>query len=242
MRLFKQTPEDYYNAPYAEFPALIRAVVVVVMAILWVFSKLMWRWKVEDADLLFERQEGRGSVVICNHTSMAELLAVETALFFGGRRIRPIFKSEFAKSKIVRWAFSRVGGIPVERGTADMKCLRAAQHALQRGEDVLIFPEGTRIRSREIKPEVHGGFALIAQMGKAPVNPLAICGWSDITPAGKKLMRPKKCWIRAGKAVSLSDAPAGLRRTERLAWFESEAMSRVYAMRDELCAEHPGRF
>lgn len=123
-----------------------------------------------------------------------------------------------------------------------MKCLRAAQHALQRGEDVLIFPEGTRIRSREIKPEVHGGFALIAQMGKAPVNPLAICGWSDITPAGKKLMRPKKCWIRAGKAISLSDAPAELKRKERLAWFESEAMNRVYAMRDELCAEHPGRF
>ena len=141
MRLFKQTPEDYYNAPYDEFPALIRGTVAVVMGILWVFSKLMWRWKVEDSDLLFERQEGRGSVVICNHTSMAELLAVETALFFGGRRIRPIFKSEFAKSKIVRWAFSRVGGIPVERGTADMKCLRAAQHALQRGEDVLIFPE-----------------------------------------------------------------------------------------------------
>ena len=141
MRLFKQTPEDYYNAPYAEFPVLIRGTVFVVMGILWVFSKLMWRWKVEDSDLLFERQEGRGSVVICNHTSMAELLAVETALFFGGRRIRPIFKSEFAKSKIVRWAFSRVGGIPVERGTADMKCLRAAQHALQRGEDVLIFPE-----------------------------------------------------------------------------------------------------
>ena len=212
------------------------------MGILWVFSKLMWRWKVEDSDLLFERQEGRGSVVICNHTSMAELLAVETALFFGGRRIRPIFKSEFAKSKIVRWAFSRVGGIPVERGTADMKCLRAAQHALQRGEDVLIFPEGTRIRSREIKPEVHGGFALIAQMGKAPVNPLAICGWSDITPAGKKIMRPKKCWIRAGKLISLSDAPVELKRKERLAWFESEAMSRVYAMRDDLCAEHPGRF
>mgnify|MGYP001707149635 CR=1 FL=1 len=171
MRLFEQTPEDYYNAPYAEFPALIRGTVFVVMAILWAFSKLMWRWKVEDADLLFERQEGRGSVVICNHTSMAELLAVETALFFGGRRIRPIFKSEFAKSKIVRWAFSRVGGIPVERGTADMKCLRAAQHALQRGEDVLIFPEGTRIRSREIKPEVHGGFALIAQMGPSTRSP-----------------------------------------------------------------------
>lgn len=99
MRLFKQTPEDYYNAPYAEFPALIRGTVAVVMGILWVFSKLMWRWKVEDSDLLFERQEGRGSVVICNHTSMAELLAVETALFYGGRRIRPIFKSSLPRAR-----------------------------------------------------------------------------------------------------------------------------------------------
>ena len=30
MRLFKQTPEGYYNAPYAEFPALIRGTVFVV--------------------------------------------------------------------------------------------------------------------------------------------------------------------------------------------------------------------
>lgn len=99
MRLFKQTPEDYYNAPYAEFPALIRGTVAVVMGILWVFSKLMWRWKVEDADLLFERQEGRGSVVICNHTSMAELLAVETALFFGGRASAPSLNPSLPRAR-----------------------------------------------------------------------------------------------------------------------------------------------
>ena len=100
MRLFKQTPEDYYNAPYAEFPALIRGTVAVVMGILWVFSRLMWRWKVEDSDLLFERQKGRGSVVICNHTSMAELLAVETALSFGGRRIRPILSPSLPRARL----------------------------------------------------------------------------------------------------------------------------------------------
>ena len=149
MRLFKQTPEDYYNAPYDEFPALIRGAVAVVMGILWVFSKLMWRWKVEDSDLLFERQEGRGSVVICNHTSMAEFAGRGDGVVLWRPRIRAIFKSEFAKTKIVRWAFSRVGGIPVERGTADMKCLRAAQHALQRGEDVLIFPEHAHPLARD---------------------------------------------------------------------------------------------
>ena len=100
MRLFKQTPEDYYNAPYDEFPALIRGTVAVVMGILWVFSKLMWRWKVEDSDLLFERQEGRGSVVICNHTSMAELLAVETALFFGGRAFAPSLNPSSPRARL----------------------------------------------------------------------------------------------------------------------------------------------
>ncbi len=44
------------------------------------------------------------------------------------------------------------------------------------------------------------------------------------------------------RELDARDAPAELKRKERLAWFESEAMNRVYAMRDELCAEHPGRF
>ena len=58
MRLFKQTPEDYYNAPYDEFPALIRGTVVVVMAILWAFSKLMWRGHLQPH--LDGRALGRG--------------------------------------------------------------------------------------------------------------------------------------------------------------------------------------
>lgn len=241
MRLFKQTPDDYYDAAWKDFPAPIRALVAVVMGILWVFSKIMWRWSIDNESLVLDRPDDKGSVIICNHTSMAEVVAIEVALFFCGRRVRPIFKSEFAKTKIVSWAFSRVGGIPVERGTADMKCLRRAQHALQRGEDVLIFPEGTRIRTRGATPEVHGGFALIAQMAKAAVSPLAVCGWTDITPDGKHLMRPRTCWIRAGHPLALSDAPEGLKRKEKLAWFEKEAMERVYAMRDELLEEHPGR-
>ena len=123
-----------------------------------------------------------------------------------------------------------------------MSALRAAQHALQRGEDVLIFPEGTRIRTDDQPVEVHGGFALIAQMGKAPVAPMAVCGFRDITPAGKKLMRPKKCWLRAGDKVSFADAPEGLKRRERTQWVEDEAVRRMYAIRDELRREHPGRY
>lgn len=231
----------HYDAPMAEFPLHERMIYTFVMAVLWVFSKLMWRWRVEDAEKL-HGSDGSSAVIICNHTSMAEVLPIITHEWAAHRRVRPIFKSEFNKAGIVRWAFALAGGIPVDRGEADMSALRAAQHALQRGEDVLIFPEGTRIRTDDQPVEVHGGFALIAQMGKAPVAPMAVCGFRDITPAGKKLMRPKKCWLRAGDKVSFADAPEDLKRRERTQWVEDEAVRRMYAIRDELRREHPGRY
>lgn len=233
---------SHYDAPMAAFPWHERVIYIVVMTVLWAFSKLMWRWRVEDAQKLpAPAADTAGAVIICNHTSMAEVVALVPYLWARGHRVRPIFKSEFNKIGIARWAFALAGGIPVDRGEADMAALRAAQHALQRGEDVLIFPEGTRVRS-DAPVEIHGGFALIAQMGKAAIAPMAVCGFRDVTPEGKKLMRPVTCWMRAGDAVSLTDAPAELKRRERTQWVEDEAIRRMFALRDELRREHPGRF
>ena len=121
----------HYDAPMAEFPLHERMIYTFVMAVLWVFSKLMWRWRVEDAEKL-HGSDGSSAVIICNHTSMAEVLPIITHEWAAHRRVRPIFKSEFNKAGIVRWAFALAGGIPVDRGEADMSALRAAQHALQR--------------------------------------------------------------------------------------------------------------
>ena len=112
MRLFKQTPEDYYNAPYAEFPALIRGTVVVVMAILWAFSKLMWRWKVEDADLLFERQDGRGSVVICNHTSMPSSWPWRRRCSLGGAAFVPSLSPSSPRARLCAGPLAALAASP----------------------------------------------------------------------------------------------------------------------------------
>ena len=242
MRIFISKTEDYYDRPLAEYPLTIRAVFRVVALILNAFSKLMWRWRIEDAEKLSGAAGGPGSVIICNHTSMAEVVVIFAYWRLSGRPLRLIMKSEFNKNPFVRWAFARAGAIPVERGTADLKSMRRAQHALQRGEDVFIFPEGTRVRSDDQDAPVHGGFALMASMAKADVVPMAVCGFRDITPDGKRLMRPKTCWLRAGDRVQLSDAPGGLKRSKRVEWVEGEAVRRMFAIRDALRAEHPGRF
>lgn len=239
-----QNTEHYSNPHHdmamRDFPWFERALYNLALAVLWAFSKLMWRWELEDAEK-FKLEEGKPRVFICNHTSMPEVIAIVAYLWSKGRHPRGIYKSEFNRFGIVRWAFALVGGIPVERGTADMSALRAAQHALQRGEDILIFPEGTRVRTDDQIAPIHGGFALMAQMGKAPVAPLAVCGFRDITPAGKKLARPVKCWMRAGDMVRFEDAPKDQKRSARTQWVEDEAVKRMFAIRDELRVEHPGR-
>lgn len=240
MRIFASSTEDYYDRALSEYPLAIRALFRAVAWILLAFSKLMWRWRVEDAGKL--PSGGRGSVIVCNHTSMAEVVPIFAFWRLSGRPLRLIMKSEFNRNPFVRWAFARAGAIPVERGTADMRSLRRAQHALQRGEDVLIFPEGTRVRSYDQSVEVHGGFAIMAQMGKAKVCPMAVCGFRDITPPGKRLMRPVRCWMRVGDPLDAAAAPDGLKRSERTRWVEDESIRRMYALRDALRAEHPGRF
>ena len=234
------TPGDFHSRSMREFPLADRILLKVVLAILWVFSKLMWRWKIEGAETL-RSQGGTGSVIICNHTSMAEVVVIMSHLLLTGSPTRAIGKSEFFENRIIAWAFTRAGAIPVKRGSADRAALRHAQHALARGEHVLIFPEGTRIRTDDQPVEVHGGFALMAQMGKARVLPMAVCGFRDLTPAGARLPRPYQRWLRTGEPLGLADAPADVSRRDRLSWLEGEGMRRVYEIRDALRAEHPGR-
>ena len=241
MKFFTSTADDYYDNGMRSYPTAVRIGYAIVLGILYAFCKIMWRCSMEHIERIVDRDGSTGVIIISNHTSMAEVVAIVTALWRRGRLVRPIFKSEFNDSGIVRWFFARVGGIPVDRGTADMKSLRRASHALARGEDILVFPEGTRIRTDDQPVEVHGGFAIIAQMAKVPVVPMAVCGFRDITPLGHHLMRPVKCWMRIGHELSLDDAPSELKRRERTKWLEDEALRQMYGIRDEMREEHPGR-
>ena len=230
MKLFRYGIEDYYDNGMLDYPVALRIFYYVVIAVLYAFTKLMWRWKVENAEALIAPGK-TGTVIICNHTSMAEVVALVPHIVRTGRRVRPIMKSEFNRNPIVKWFFGRVGGIPVDRGTADMKALRRAQHALQRGEDVLIYPEGTRVKD-DAQAKVHGGYALMAQMAKAPVQPVAVIG-------ARNLRVRSRVWLKAGRPVEWSEIDAPKRR-EQVAKMEEVGMGRVFELRDELRQAHPG--
>ncbi len=104
-----------------------------------------------------------------------------------------------------------------------------------------MFPEGTRVRADDQPAEIHGGFALIAQLGHAPVQPAAVVGARDITPAGKHYKRLfRRVYLKVGDLITF-DEVEGKGRKAKAAAMEKLAMERVYELRDELRREHPGK-
>lgn len=230
MRAFAgNTYDDYYDHAMADFPWTARVLMNIVVGACYLFTKLVWPWKFEDAELL--TKDARGRVIIQNHESMIEPVIMVVTLWRAGIHTRIVYKSEFDKIGIATWLFSRVGGFPVSRGTADMLLVRRARAMLQRGECVLIYPEGTRVKD-DADAEVHGGYALMAQLAKAPVQPVAVVGARHL-----KFRSPVFC--KAGTPIEWSELAAE-KRKQQVAEMEALGMERVYALRDELREEHPG--
>lgn len=231
--------DDYYDHPMKGYPLTSRLFLGFVVCVCGAFTKLLWQWKmVNGRDQLWNG--GEGKVLVMNHVSMVDPVAVIVSLWWHGIRLRTVYKSEFNKIPGAKLVFSRAGAIPVERGTADIKAVRRCQRALKRGECVLIYPEGTRIRPGEEPGEIHGGFALMAQMGRAAVQPIAIVGPKDFKLFGKKWKRPGRCYIKAGEPITFAELGVK-KRKDQIEAMEKLAVERMFALRDELRAEHPGK-
>jgi 1-acyl-sn-glycerol-3-phosphate acyltransferase len=73
------------------------------------------------------------------------------------------------------WLLQSVGGIPIDRDGSALSGIRATLQALEAGDMVLVFPEGTRSKDGNLgvfKP----GLALVARRAKVPILPAAIEG------------------------------------------------------------------
>jgi len=126
-----------------------------------------------------------------------------------------VSKREVFAIPIIGWAMRMAGYIEVKRNrkTSIWKMMVQSQKVIERGESVLIFPEGTRSEEGTPGHFKDGAFRLATETGK-PVLPVVVTGTRNIVPKGKSLIQGKaKIRISVLPPVEpVRKKPADLRR------------------------------
>jgi len=163
---------------------------------LWLFCKAWFRFRVVGKKNL----PGAGAYILAPvHRSYLDtpVGAMATA-----RRHRFLGKESLWRSRLAGRFLTIVGGFPVERGTADRAALRACQEVLERGESMVMFPEGTRQHGPVVRSElIHAGPAFVAARAGVPIVPMGIAGTDHAMPGGSPLIRPSKVVMVVGEPI-----------------------------------------
>ena len=161
----------------------------VVIAVLYTPASLLIRIRYRNLDKL--PQEG-GAIIVTNHVSHVDPLLVAKMVIDGARRPRFLAKDSIFDVFAVGTAMSRMGHIPVARGTTDARqSFVAAVEALQRGGVIVLHPEGTVTRDPDGWPMVgKTGAARLALLAPdIPVVPVAQWGVQDQIDLYRKKVR-----------------------------------------------------
>jgi 1-acyl-sn-glycerol-3-phosphate acyltransferase len=143
-----------------------------------------------------------GALVCANHSSAVDPFFLAFAL--GKKRpICAMAKESLLKIPVIGKILKLVGTFGVKRGASDIHAVKYALEQLKAGEYVVLFPEGTRVKSRE-EGEPKTGAAMLACRTGVPVVPMYI-------PMKKRPFRINRVYI--GKPMELK--PAGKRATSQ---------------------------
>lgn len=140
------------------------------------------------------------AVVFCaNHQSNVDPPVLFQVLH---PRLHILYKAELSKLPLLGRVFILGEFVPVERANreAAMASVSRGAESLRAGNSFLIFPEGTRSRTRELLPFKKGGFIMALQAG-VPIVPVAVEGGRAAMHKGSKLIWPTTVTVTIGPPI-----------------------------------------
>jgi 1-acyl-sn-glycerol-3-phosphate acyltransferase len=137
-----------------------------------------------------------GVILAANHKSFLDPFVIGVCV---RRPVYFVAKRELFDRRWQGWLLNALGAFPVRRGESDEEMLETAKHILRRGDVVVIFPEGTRIRTPDELGQAKRGVGRLVLETGVPVVPIALTG-TERARRGWRI-RPVKVRVRFGPAL-----------------------------------------
>ena len=156
------------------FELFMKFVLVVVIYTVRVFMFVWFRPRIKFTDGTVKSPRLKTpSVIIANHTSMLDPIMM-LAIFFHNRSI--VVAKDQIEDPHFSWALTRVKCvIPCDRFNLDTEWALIAKKEIEKGNSVIIFPEG-KCRYDGLLNEFKTGFAFLARSTGAPVVSVGLDG------------------------------------------------------------------
>jgi len=169
-----------------------------------------------------------GCILVLNHISHVDPLTAAHIVYDHGRLPRYLAKSGLFRGRFMRFFMTAAGQIPVERLSRNAAgAYDAAVRAVEAGECIVVYPEGTITRDPDLWPmQGKSGAARIALATGCPVIPVGQWGAQRLlAPYARKpdLFPRKPIRMIVGDPVRLDD----LRERERGPAVVAEATTRI---------------
>lgn len=154
----------------------------------WHYQSLIPYWK-----LHLEGREKipwkRPVVLVANHRSLVDIVA----LYKLRRPFKWTSKTENFRLPFVGMVLSLTNSVRINRESlrSGLRFVSNAEKEMRKGSSIVIFPEGTRSKTREMRPFKEGAFLLARKME---------CGIIPIVHTGTENTFNKGSWVLKGRA------------------------------------------
>ncbi|WP_097026538.1 lysophospholipid acyltransferase family protein [Clostridium peptidivorans] len=144
-------------------------------------------------------------IFICNHLSNSDALVLMEV--FKEQDLTFVAGAKLSDNPLTNLGISIAKTITIKPNTADKDALSSIIKMLRAGNNILIFPEGTRSRTASLI-EAKKGIVLIQRLSKAIVVPVGMWGTEKLLPIndqdmGSEKFHHAKVRINIGKPVDI---------------------------------------
>ncbi len=129
-----------------------------IYALIWPIFHLLFPYKVIGKENL--KGHTGGYVICANHISFLDPVYIAFAMTCK-IKARYMAKEELFKNKLLAFLLTHVGAFPIHRGIGASAGMKTAEEALQKGQPLVIFPEGTRSKDGKLGKAKAGAAMLV---------------------------------------------------------------------------------
>lgn len=193
---------------------------ILQVVINFVICKILYR--VEYINLDQDKQINGKNVICANHNDWLDTVILWTKT----KKVKIMAKEELFKVPVWSSFIKAMGAFPIKRGNKDFRSIYHAVKVVNAGNNLVIFPEGTRkAKKKNVKAKI--GAVYIAMSADANIVPVYI------EEGSRRIF--KKIKVIYGEPYRLSKYKYRIKDKELLKKLTEELMDNIYKMGEQTC-------